>query len=170
MVNAANVNTEKRNTLNPSSSGYSCLDYSIVGCAAIILLLIIVLLDAYEYVSVPGASMLRGGGLGKVVGSDIVVSAREQGAAMEAMTASATKEDLDEAKREIEEAKATLVKLRAEVEKTVEKVEVDLKQEKAAEAAKNGESPIIETPEEKKKEEDLRPKVRNYNDMRGLLT
>lgn len=155
MVNTSNDNTGKRNTPSPSSSGYSCLDYSIVGCAAIILLLIIVLLDAYEYVSVPGASVLRGsgGGLGKAIGSDVVVSAREQGAAMEAMTASATKEDLEEAKREIDEAKATLAKLHAEVAKIVDKAEVELKEEKVVEAAKNGESPIIKTPEEKKKEE-----------------
>ncbi|KAL3822434.1 hypothetical protein ACHAXA_007441 [Cyclostephanos tholiformis] len=155
MVNAANINTGNRSAPNPSSFGHSFLDYSIVGCGALILLLVILLLDAYEYVTVPGASMLRGGGLGKTVGSDIVMSARDQGAAMEAMDASATKEDLDKAKRDVDAAKATLAKVHAEIEEIVSKTEDNMKEEKTTKAEKNGENPtkVIETPEEIKKEE-----------------
>jgi hypothetical protein len=154
MVNATNVNTGKRNTPNPSPPGHSILDYSIVGCFALIFLLVIVLLDAYEYVTVPGVSSLRGAGRGGTVGPDVAaMSAREHGAAMEAMTASATKEDLDEAKREIAAAKEVIAKTRAEVETIVGKVEDHLKEE-AAEASKKGENPttVVETPEEKMKE------------------
>ena len=154
MVNATNVNTGKQNTPNSSPHGHSILDYSIVGCFALIFLLVILLLDAYEYVTVPGVSSLRGGGRGGTVGSDVAaMSAREHGAAMEAMTASATKEDLDEAKREIAAAKAVIDKMHAEVETVVGKVEDHIKEE-AAEAAKNGENPtaIVETPKEKMQE------------------
>jgi hypothetical protein len=150
MVNATN-NTGKRTTPNSSPPGHSILDYSIAGCFALIFLLVILLLDAYEYVTVPGVSSLRGGGRSGTVGPDM--SARENGAAMEAMTASATKEDLEEAKREIADAKAIIAKMHAEVETIVGKVE-DQAKEEATEAAKDGENPaaVVETPEEKMKE------------------
>ena len=120
MVNATN-NTGKRTTPNSSPPGHSILDYSIVGCFALIFLLVILLLE--------------GGGRSGTVGPD--VSAREHGAAMEAMTASATKEDLKEAKREIADAKAKIAKMHVEVERIVGKVEDHVKEE-AIKAAKNG--------------------------------
>jgi hypothetical protein len=121
-----------------------------VGCFVLIFLLVLLLLDAYEYVTVPGASSLRAGGRGRTIDSNVVVSAREQGAIMEAMTASASKEDLEEAKRDIDAAKDILAKTRAEVEIVVGKVDDHLKEVKTAEAAKSDEKPVtvVETPKE----------------------
>jgi hypothetical protein len=142
--------TRKQITLNPSPPGRSILDYSIVGCFVLIFLLVLLLLDAYEYVTVPGASSLRAGGRGRTIDSNVVVSARDQGAIMEAMTASASKEDLEEAKRDIDAAKDILAKTRAEVEIVVGKVDDHLKEVKTAEAAKSDEKPVtvVETPKE----------------------
>ena len=136
MMNATN-NTGKRTTPNSSPPGHSILDYSIVGCFALIFLLVILLLE--------------GGGRSGTVGHD--GSAREHGAAMEAMTASATKEDLKEAKREIADAKAKIAKMHVEVERIVGKVEDHVKEE-AIKAAKNGENPssVVKTPKEKMQE------------------
>ena len=81
------------------------------------------------------------------------MSAREHGAAMEAMTGSATKEDLEETKREIVDAKATIAKLHAKVETIVDKVKDKIKEEEIK-AAKDDENPaaVVETPEEKLQE------------------
>jgi hypothetical protein len=73
------------------------------------------------------------------------MSAREHGAAMEAMTGSATKEDLEETKREIA-AKAAIAKLHAKVETIVDKVEDKIKEEEIK-ASKD-----VENPEEKMQE------------------
>jgi hypothetical protein len=150
MVNATN-NTGKRTTPNSSPPGHSILDYSIAGCFALIFLLVILLLDAYEYVTVPGVSSLRGGRRSGMVRPDM--SGREHEAAMEAMTGSATKEDLEETKREIVDAKATIAKLHAKVETIVDKVEDKIKEEEIK-AAKDDENPaaVVETPEEKMQE------------------
>jgi hypothetical protein len=80
------------------------------------------------------------------------MSAREHGAAMEAMTGSATKEDLEETKREIS-AKAAIAKLHVKVETIVDKVEDKIKEEEIK-AAKDGENPavVVKNPEEKMQE------------------
>jgi hypothetical protein len=75
------------------------------------------------------------------------MSAREHGAAMEAMTGSATKEDLEETKREIADVKATIAKLYMKIETMVDKAEDKIKEEEIK-AAKDDENPaaVVENP------------------------
>ena len=47
------VNIGEQN--KPSSGGRSILDYSLIVCFTLIILLAILVLDAFEYISVPGA-------------------------------------------------------------------------------------------------------------------
>ncbi|KAL3781289.1 hypothetical protein ACHAW5_003047 [Stephanodiscus triporus] len=118
---------------DPSPPGRSILDYSIVGCFVLIFLLVFLLLDAYEYVTVPAPPSPARGRTGRTIDSNVVESARERGAIMEAMTASASKEDLEDAERDIDAAKAILAKTRAEVEIVVDKIDDNLKEVKTAE-------------------------------------
>mmetsp|Transcript_11852 Transcript_11852/g.19557 ORF Transcript_11852/g.19557 Transcript_11852/m.19557 type:complete len:195 (+) Transcript_11852:186-770(+) len=88
----------------------STLDYSIVACFTLILLLFILLLDAYEYVAVPGASHARNQlhqGLEDLTGMEIM-----------------TKQELAQLKLEVEQAKSVVHDKKQEVEEIVEKVEL----------------------------------------------
>ena len=88
----------------------STLDYSIVACFTLILLLFILLLDAYEYVAVPGASHARNQlhqGLEDLTGMEIM-----------------TKQELAQLKLEVEKAKSVVHDKKQEVEEIVEKVEL----------------------------------------------
>lgn len=139
----------KPSSLPPSNRrGRSLLDYSIVGCFILILGLVVVLLDTYDYVNV-GSHYLRGGGAGvrdndTSSSSSKQLNAREEGALMEAMTSSyATKqEDIDETNRDIDNAKSILAQKLTEVETIVEHIMDDKNKAVAAE--------VIITPEEKK--------------------
>ena len=131
----------------PSSdrSGRSLLDYSIVGCFILILGLVVILLDTYEYVNV-GLHLRGGGGVttnNNAESTSTQLNAREEGALMEAMTSSyATKqEDIDETNREIDKAKTILAKKQAEVETIVKHMDDDSNEVVAG---------VVTTPEEKK--------------------
>jgi len=108
---------------NNSSSGRSLLDYSIVGCFILIIGLVVVLLDTYQYVNV-GLHLRGGGGVtnNNAESTSKQLNAREEGALMEAMKSSyATKhEDIDETNREINNAKSILAEKQAEVETIVQ--------------------------------------------------
>jgi hypothetical protein len=138
----------------PSSdrSGRSLLDYSIVGCFILILGLVVILLDTYEYVNV-GLHLRGGGGVttnNNAESTSTQLNAREEGALMEAMTSSyATKqEDIDETNREIDKAKSILAKKQAEVETIVK--HMDDSKEVAG---------IVTAPEEKKIVDEIKEAV-----------
>ena len=131
-ASTATINRRQQKSKSSSSSppsnisgGRSLLDYSIVGCFILIIGLVVVLLDTYEYVNV--GLHLRGGGAGARDDNDTASSpskqlnAREEGALMEAMTSSySTKhEDIEETNREISNAKSILAEKQAEVETVV---------------------------------------------------
>eukprot|EP00984_Skeletonema_dohrnii_P038155 scaffold41051_cov178-Skeletonema_dohrnii-CCMP3373.AAC.1 len=104
-------NNTKMNIMNiqgPNTTGQrSTLDYSIVGCFTLILLLFILLLDAYEYVTVPGASHARNQlhqGLEDLTGMEIM-----------------TKQELAQLTLEVEQAKLVVHDKKEEVEEIVEK-------------------------------------------------
>lgn len=131
---------------NKSAPQRSLLDYSLVACFTLIVLMAILVLDAFEYITVPGAKSARGklsalsGGMSSDEASKI--------------SASMTSAELEEAQKQINEAKALLESKTADVEKIVEKVEEEIKEEKVAEAAAAGvAAPAVPTPEEKKEEE-----------------
>ena len=87
----------------------SSLDYSIVGCFTLILLLFILILDAYEYVTVPGASHARNKlhqGVETVTGMEIM-----------------SKKEIAQLKKDLDEAKAVVRDKKEEVKTIVEKVE-----------------------------------------------
>ena len=118
--------SKSRSSSPPSniSGGRSLLDYSIVGCFILIIGLVVVLLDTYEYVNV--GLHLRVGGAGARDNNDTASStskqlnARKEGALMEAMTSSYAKhEDIDETNLEINNAKSILAEKQAEVETIV---------------------------------------------------
>ena len=95
---------------NYTTTTRSTLDYSIVACFTLILLLFILLLDAYEYVAVPGASHARNQlhqGLEDITGMKMM-----------------TKQELAQLKLDVEQAKSVVHDKKEEVEEIVEKVEL----------------------------------------------
>jgi len=95
---------------NTTTGQRSTLDYSIVGCFTLVLLLFILLLDAYEYVAVPGASHARNQlhqGLEGLTGMEIM-----------------DEKELAQLQLHIAEAKAVVHDKKEEVEEIVEKVEL----------------------------------------------
>jgi len=113
----------------------STLDYSIVGCFTLILLLFILLLDAYEYVAVPGASHARNQlhqGLEGLTGMDIL-----------------SKKEQVQLEVEVEEAITVVHEKKEEVEEIVKKVE-EMEHELKPETAP---ATVEEQVEEKEKEE-----------------
>lgn len=116
--------------------GRSTLDYSLIACFTLIVLLAILLLDAFEYITVPGASLARG--------------------KISSMSAAATtKGELAEVEKQIEEAKVLLAEKHDEVEKLVTKVEAEIKKEETP----AGEPAKVETPAEQKVEEEKKEQV-----------
>eukprot|EP00580_Thalassiosira_gravida_P002988 CAMPEP_0201607556 /NCGR_PEP_ID=MMETSP0492-20130828/6621_1 /ASSEMBLY_ACC=CAM_ASM_000837 /TAXON_ID=420259 /ORGANISM="Thalassiosira gravida, Strain GMp14c1" /LENGTH=207 /DNA_ID=CAMNT_0048072163 /DNA_START=122 /DNA_END=745 /DNA_ORIENTATION=+ len=135
------VNTGVQN--KSGGNGRSILDYSLVACLTLILLMIILLLDAFEYVSVPGKDHVKAGfNAAKSMGSSIVGGGDE------------TNAELLELQKQIEDAKAILKEKHDEVEKLVEKVEDEIVEEEKKEALASGApAPKVETVQEKKEEE-----------------
>lgn len=135
----ANVNTGEQN--KPSGGGRSILDYSLVACFTLIVLLGILVLDAFEYITIPGgprSARAVGGALATDSGVDAGTGAPE------------TNEELAEVQKQIEEAKKTLAAKQAEVAKLVDKVEDEIKKEEPAK---------VETAEEKENEEQKKKDV-----------
>lgn len=97
----------------------------------------VVVLDAFEYIAVPGMEKHRGKvhtALETATGVDIL-----------------SQEEIEELQKKIDAAKKAVAEKTEEVEKIVEKVEEEVKKE---EAEAKGEDPAkVETPEEKKEEE-----------------
>ncbi|KAL9186528.1 hypothetical protein ACHAXT_005766 [Thalassiosira profunda] len=122
------INNGKQN--KPGSGGRSLLDYSLVACFALILLLGIVVLDAFEYISVPGLGGAKGA----------AHTALEAGADIDILS----NEELKELQKQVDDAKKVLADKKSEVEKLVDKVEDEIKKEEPAH---------VETAEEKKEEE-----------------
>lgn len=120
---------------NTTSGQRSSLDYSIVACFTLILLLFILVLDAYEYINVPGASHARNQlhtGVEAVTGMELM-----------------SKKEMAQLKLDIEQAKLVVHDKKEEVEAIVEKVEKmehELKPETAPVT-------VEERAEEKEKEE-----------------
>lgn len=113
----------------------SALDYSIVACFTLILLLFILLLDAYEYVTVPGASHARNQlhqGVESLTGMELM-----------------SKEEIAQLKLDLEQAKMVVHDKQEEVKEIVEKVE-KMEHEMKPETAP---VTVEEQAEEKKKEE-----------------
>lgn len=138
---------------NKSNGGRSILDYSLVACFTLIVLLGILVLDAFEYISVPGASKARG------AISSLSIGGMTQDEA-NAITASMTAEQLEEAQKQIDAAKALLEEKTEEVEKIVTKVEEELKEEKVVEAVAAGlPVPAAPTPEVQKVEEEIKVEI-----------
>ena len=131
------VNTGEQN--KRPSQGRSILDYSLIGCFVLILLMGVMVLDAFEYITVPG----RGGAK-----ADVVHNALEIGD-----DGSMSTDEIAELQKKVDDAKKLLAKKTDEVEKLVEKVEEEIKEEKKDEAEAAGEPVKVETPEEKKEEE-----------------
>ena len=95
----------------------SAMDYSICGCLALLLFLVLILFDFYEYITVPGAKHARHHirtGVKKVY-----TSVNTMAALVEQMTA----EEKQELEREAEEAEELVHKKHDEVEEIVERVE-----------------------------------------------
>mmetsp|Transcript_24164 Transcript_24164/g.52118 ORF Transcript_24164/g.52118 Transcript_24164/m.52118 type:complete len:195 (-) Transcript_24164:339-923(-) len=116
--------------------GRSILDYSLVACFTLIVLLAILVLDAFEYITVPGASQARG--------------------KLSSMSAAATtNEELAEVQKQIDEAKALLKEKHDEVDKLVTKVEAEIKKEETPVGA----TVKIETPAEQKVAEEKKEQV-----------
>jgi len=129
------VNVGKQNTPR-GPPGRSTLDYSLIACFTLIVLLAILLLDAFEYITVPGASQARG--------------------KLSSMSAAATtKGELAEVERQIDEAKVLLAEKHDEIEKLVTKVEAEIKKEETP----AGEPAKVETPAEQKAEEEKKEQV-----------
>mmetsp|Transcript_33810 Transcript_33810/g.71100 ORF Transcript_33810/g.71100 Transcript_33810/m.71100 type:complete len:208 (+) Transcript_33810:263-886(+) len=135
------VNTGHQN--KSGGNGRTILDYSLVACLTLILLMAILLLDAFEHITVPGKDHVKAGfNAVKSVGSGLVGGGNESNA------------ELLELQKQIEEAKAILKEKHDEVEKLVEKVEDKIVEEEKKEAVASGEpAPKEETAEEKKEEE-----------------
>ena len=115
----------------------SPLDYSIVVCSTLVLLLFILLLDAYEYVTVPGARHAQKQlheGVESLTGMEIM-----------------TKKEIAELKKQLEEAKSVVHDKKVEVEEIVHKVE------KMEHEIKPESAPVTkeEKEEEKEKEEEI---------------
>ncbi len=113
----------------------SALDYSIVACFTLILLLFILLLDAYEYVTVPGANHARNQlhqGVESLTGMELM-----------------SKEEIAQLKLDLEQAKMVVHDKQEEVKEIVEKVE-KMEHEMKPETAP---VTVEEQVEEKKKEE-----------------
>lgn len=127
------------------AGGRSILDYSLIACFTLIILLAILVLDAFEYITVPGAKKVSSG-----------VSA-----GVKALTGNGevTNDELLEVQKQIEEAKKVLAEKQAEVEKVVDKVEEELEEEKKEEAVAKGEVVQVETPVEKLEKEVEKEKV-----------
>lgn len=113
----------------------SALDFSIVACFTLILLLFILLLDAYEYVTVPGASHARNQlhqGVESLTGMELM-----------------SKEEVAQLKLDIEQAKLVVHDKQEEVKEIVERVE-KMEHEMKPETVPVS---LEEQAEEKKKEE-----------------
>ena len=130
------------NIQSPNTTGQrSALDYSIVACFTLILLLFILLLDAYEYVTVPGAKHARNQlhqGVESLTGMELT-----------------SKAEIAQLKKELEEAKLVVHDKKEEVEQIVEKVE-KMEHEMKPETAP---VTVEEQAEEKKKEEAIVEKI-----------
>ena len=115
LIHTQQTATTKMNIMNILGQNHttttrSTLDYSIVACFTLILLLFILLLDAYEYVAVPGASHARNQlhqGLEDITGMKMM-----------------TKQELAQLKLDVEQAKSVVHDKKEEVEEIVEKVEL----------------------------------------------
>eukprot|EP00584_Thalassiosira_punctigera_P000502 CAMPEP_0172542328 /NCGR_PEP_ID=MMETSP1067-20121228/12971_1 /TAXON_ID=265564 ORGANISM="Thalassiosira punctigera, Strain Tpunct2005C2" /NCGR_SAMPLE_ID=MMETSP1067 /ASSEMBLY_ACC=CAM_ASM_000444 /LENGTH=191 /DNA_ID=CAMNT_0013328553 /DNA_START=362 /DNA_END=937 /DNA_ORIENTATION=- len=117
----------------------SAIDYSIVACLAFIFLLVIILVDAYEYATVPGAKHAR---------KHIHNSVESMSAFVEQMT----KKEKEEMRHEVEEAVEAVQKKHDEVEEIVEKVEKIEKEVQKQPA-------VEETAEEKARKEEKKEEV-----------
>mmetsp|Transcript_31902 Transcript_31902/g.52030 ORF Transcript_31902/g.52030 Transcript_31902/m.52030 type:complete len:198 (-) Transcript_31902:55-648(-) len=115
--------------------GRSILDYSLIACFTLVILLALLVLDAFEYISVPGGKGANGNihtGIEAATGMSIM-----------------SKDELLELQKQIEDAKVVLQEKHDEVEKIVNKVEEEIKVEETP----AGEPPKVETAAEKKEEE-----------------
>jgi len=88
---------------SPGKPGRSILDYSLVACFTLVILLGILVLDAFEYISVPRPSL----------------PSKAEGAPVD-------NAELLQIQKEIEEAKKTLEAKKAEVTELVDKVENEI--------------------------------------------
>mmetsp|Transcript_14591 Transcript_14591/g.35164 ORF Transcript_14591/g.35164 Transcript_14591/m.35164 type:complete len:193 (-) Transcript_14591:310-888(-) len=119
----------------PNAPGRSIVDYSLIACFTLVVLLLILVLDAFEYISVPGSS--RGSG-------KMTAASSGEGAV--------TSDELEEVQKQIEEAKAELAAKKKEIEKIVDRAEDEIKKEKTPAGQ-------VETPAEKKAEEEKKADV-----------
>lgn len=120
----------------PSTGGRSILDYSLVVCFTLLIVMALLVLDAFEYITVPGFGGAKG----------MTHNALEASSGVDILSA----EELDELQKKITEAKAAIAEKTLEVEKLVDKVEDEIKEE---EEAKSDEPAHAETPAEVKAEE-----------------
>ncbi|KAL7529498.1 hypothetical protein ACHAWF_006234 [Thalassiosira exigua] len=146
-----NVNTGEQNKPQGAGGGRSLLDYSLVACFTLVLLLGILVLDAFEYITIPGA----GGAKGTVH------------EAIENATGATifSNEEIAALKKQIADAEALLAEKQKEVEKIVDKVEDEIKEEEEEKEKENGEPAKEKTVEEKaaEKEEEERKKAEVVN-------
>jgi len=147
----ADVNTGVQNKPN-GSGGRTLLDYSLIACFTLVVLLAILVLDAFEYIHIPGKEGVKvgiNGGIG----------------AAKSMMDNQSNEELAALQKEIDDAKARLEAKKKEVEKIVNKVEDEIKEEEKKEeaAAAAVEDPAPEpatmTPEEKRAEQEKKDAV-----------
>lgn len=120
---------------NKAAKGRSILDYSLVACFTLVVLLLILVLDAFEYISVPGKAALSN----KFAGVTTADVAKEMAS-----------EDISKLEKELEEAKKLLKEEHDKVEKLVDRVEDEIEEEE-------GTTPV--TAEEKKEEEEKKEAV-----------
>lgn len=99
----------------------SAIDYTIYFCLTIVLLLVIILIDAYEYVSVPGAKHAS-----NHIRTGVNLAGEKLHTGVESITGLElmTKAEKEEMRREVEEAKEVVRKKHDEVEEIVEEVEI----------------------------------------------
>jgi hypothetical protein len=133
-----------------SSSNYAnrAIDVTLILCAAFTLLVFVLLLDAYEYVAVPGASHARNKlhtNIEDVTGMEIMT--REEHDAL--------KQEIEEAKRLVEKKHAELQKIMRNAEKEevklsaateLEKDAVQADEAREVETSSSSSSSIAETP------------------------
>lgn len=146
-------------TMMVSSStppGRSLLDYSLVACFGLILLLLgILIFDPSEQTSVNSRSgPLSLTAWGNPDGTNTKIDHQQIDAA-----AAVSKLELDKVEKQIHDAKAILSEKRDEVKKVVDKVENEIKDEKSTDGNNNNKPETISEKEKQQHEEGMKEKV-----------
>lgn len=145
-----------------SPPGRSLLDYSLVACFGLILLLLgILIFDPFNETSIDSStsrsnpSSLTAWDNAAGVGSNTIID-HQQDIDAAAVTSNS---ELIEVEKQIHDAKVILSEKQDEVEKIVDKVEDEIKEDESGKDNNNNNNNKVETAEEKQHEEEVKEKV-----------